>query len=261
MSEPRRTISLLTDFGTRDGFVGVMKGVIAGIAPEANVIDHSHKVPPQDILSASLLLETSYRFFPKGSIHVVVVDPGVGPGRRGLVVESQERFFVGPDNGVLTPVLEKARIHSIENTDFMLPRISMTFHGRDVFAPVAAHLANGRRLEEFGPPVVDPVQICLPQPILSQDGLEGMVQYIDRFGNLITNFDSTIVTSLVAGRMVAVLEDGSEWPFKGTYSDVSPGQPCAVMGGFDRLELSVFLGSAEDRTGAKVGSLVWLHEV
>ncbi len=261
MSEPRRVISLLTDFGTRDGFAGVMKGVIAGIAPEASIIDLSHKVPAQGILPASLLLETSYRFFPKGSIHVVVVDPGVGAGRHGLAVESQERFFVGPDNGVLTPILENARIHSIENPEFMLARVSLTFHGRDVFAPVAAHLARGHKVEEFGPAVRNPVQLTFPQPAMSPDGIEGMVLYIDRFGNLITNFTSSLVQSLAGGAVVARLEDGSEWPLKRTYSDVSSGERCAVIGGFDRLELSIFLGSAADRSGAKVGSLVWLREV
>ncbi len=260
MSDPRRVISLLTDFGTRDGFVGVMKGVIAGIAPDATVIDISHKVPAQDILSASLLLDSSFRFFPEGSIHIVVVDPGVGSNRRGLVVKANERYFVGPDNGVLTPVFENAQIHSIENPELMLPRISLTFHGRDVFAPTAAHLALGRRIDEFGPALQDPVHLVLPQPKVSPDGMEGMVIYIDRFGNLITNFISSLVSSLDTERVVAVLEDGSEWPFKRTYSDVSAGQRCAVIGGFDRLELSIFLGSAENKSGAKVGSLVWLHE-
>ncbi len=260
MSEPYQVISLLTDFGNRDGYAGVMKGVIAGIAPKAQVIDLSHKIPAQNILSACLLLETSYQFFPPGSIHVVVVDPGVGLGRRGLVAESGGKFFTAPDNGALTPILDGARIHSIEKAEFMLERVSLTFHGRDVFAPVAAHLACGHRVEEFGPEVKDPVRLQYPQPTLSADGIEGMVLYIDRFGNLITNFDVLVVNSLREGQVVAVLEDGSEWPLKQTYSDVSAGQRCAVMGGFDRLELSIYLGSAEDRSGAKVGSLVWLHD-
>ena len=259
MSDPRRVISLLTDFGTRDGFVGVMKGVISGISPEATVVDLSHKVPAQDILSASLLLDSAYRFFPEGSIHVVVVDPGVGSKRRGLVVKSNERFFVGPDNGVLTPIFENAQIHSIENPELLLPRISFTFHGRDVFAPAAAHLALGRTVDEFGPAIQDPVQYVLPLSKVSPDGIEGVVLYIDRFGNLITNFESSLVYSLETERVVAVLEDGSKWPLKRTYSDVSTGQRCAVIGGFDRLELSIYLGSAENKSGAKVGSLVWLH--
>jgi hypothetical protein len=261
MSDRSRVISLLTDFGTRDGFAGVMKGVIARIAPEATVVDISHKIPSQDIQSACLLIETSYRFFPKGSIHVVVVDPGVGSGRRGLVAESGGHSFVGPDNGVLTPVVAGASIHSIENPSFLLDPVSLTFHGRDVFAPVAAHLTQGHALEEFGPPVTDPVLLALPQPAVSPDGVEGRIVYIDRFGNLITNFPSSLLRSLAWGKAVAVLEDGSEWPLKRTYSDVSPGQPCAVVGGFDRLELSIFLGSAEDKSGAKVGSNVRLCEI
>lgn len=261
MPEPHRVITLLTDFGSRDGFAGVMKGVILSIAPAVCVVDISHKVPSQDIHSGCLLLETSFSYFPKGSIHVAVVDPGVGSGRRGLVIESRGSFFVGPDNGIFTPVLEGAQIHSIENPRFMLEPVSLTFHGRDIFAPVAAHLSLGHRLEEFGPSVKDPQCLHLAEPLVSSKEIEGVVLYIDHFGNLITNFRTACLRSLPWPRVVAVLEDGSQWPLKGTYSDVSPGQPCAVIGGFDRLELSIFLGSAEDKSGAKAGSRVWLRQI
>lgn len=257
---PPRIITLLTDFGLQDGFVGVMKGVIAGIAPEARVVDISHDIPPQNIRSAAFLLGASYRFFPRQSIHVVVVDPGVGSDRRGLLVCSKEHYFIGPDNGVLSPILEGALVLSIENPHYRLKWVSATFHGRDIFAPAAAHLAQGCDLDGFGPEISDPIRIVFPEPAATEKGFEGEIVYIDRFGNLVTNLTTShIFPAMETSQGVAVLEDGSEWPLRRTYSEVAAGKPCAVQGGYDRLELSISMGSAADKSGAAIGSRVWLR--
>lgn len=253
-------ITLLTDFGLQDGFVGVMKGVIAGIARDAHVVDISHDIPPQNIRSAAFLLEASYRFFPRQTIHVVVVDPGVGSGRRGLLVCSKEHYFIGPDNGVLSPILNDAQIFLIENPDYCLNKISATFHGRDIFAPAAAYLALGCDPKGFGSEVTDPVRLAFPEAVTSNGGIEGEIVYIDRFGNLVTNLTaSQVIPIMKTTRGISVLEDGSEWPLHRTYSEVAPGESCAVLGGYDYLELSVSMGSAAAKSGATIGSKVWLR--
>jgi hypothetical protein len=251
---PLPVIALLTDFGIEDGFVGVMRGVIAGIAPKAVVIDHSHAVPPQDIRAASFLLSSSAKYFPPRTIHVAVVDPGVGSKRRGLALESGGRLFVGPDNGIFTSFLDGARIHSLENPEYWLPQVSHTFHGRDIFAPVAAHLANSCPLERLGPEIFDPIRLELLKANATSDGWQGRLVYIDRFGNLVTSFTEENVSNLAAGGPLEVrLEDGSVWPVCKTYSEVPAYGPCAVMGGFGTLELSINLGHAAEKTGALAG--------
>jgi S-adenosylmethionine hydrolase len=236
-----------------------MKGVIARIAPGTAVIDLSHEVSPQDVRSASFLLGEWFKYFPGGTVHVVVVDPGVGSSRRGLALHSRDHFFVGPDNGVFTSVLDGAEVRCLDRSEYWLDEVSSTFHGRDVFAPVAAHLASGVCLDSFGPVVKDPVKLVIRDPLPSEKGWQGEIIYIDRFGNLITTFTEQFVADNVGSSCVAKLEGGDVWPVRRTYSQVPIGERCAVFGGFGRLELSVNQGNAASLSGAQVGDPVFLR--
>src|SRR5262245_28139236 len=184
-------ITLTTDFGLSDPFVGMMKGVILGIAPNAQLVDLTHEVHSYDILEAALIVEASYRYFPSGSVHVIVVDPGVGSERRPMAVAANGHIFVGPDNGVLSLVLDgnsaEARVYEITNQSFFRGPVSRTFHGRDIFAPVAAHLVRGTPIESVGRPILDFVKSPFPTPRLQAGKLSGTVLRIDKFGNIITN--------------------------------------------------------------------------
>ena len=183
-------ITLLTDFGTQDYFVAAMKGVILSINPEVQIVDITHDVPPQDIEGASFNLLACYKDFPDGTIHVAVVDPGVGSSRRAIVVQCANQLFVGPDNGLFSWICEREGKHKarhVTNEAFLREVISTTFHGRDVFAPIAAHLSNGTSPDEFGPLVLDIVSLDSLGPRMTDDGVEGRIIHIDRFGNCITN--------------------------------------------------------------------------
>ncbi|HHT9159902.1 MAG TPA: SAM hydrolase/SAM-dependent halogenase family protein, partial [Candidatus Brocadiaceae bacterium] len=184
-------ITLLTDFGNQDAYVGVMKGVITGINPLANIIDICHNIPPQDVFNAAYLLYTSYKYFPRGTIHVAVVDPGVGSRRDIVCVVTKDYFFLVPDNGILSFIIQDEKpksIFRITNSKYFLPSPSNTFHGRDVFAPVSAHLSLGAKLRQLGIKINQLKQLDIPKPDYKKTGqLEGQVIYIDRFGNLISN--------------------------------------------------------------------------
>jgi S-adenosylmethionine hydrolase len=254
-------ITLTTDFGLRDPFVGIMKGVILGICPAARLVDLSHEVSPQDVFEGALLLESSARFFPPGTVHLAVVDPGVGSRRRGLAISAAGQQFVGPDNGLLTAMLNEPgwRAVSLENPDYRLAEVSRTFHGRDVFAPAAAHLAAGVALERLGPPVRDPVRLYLPDCRLEDGALVGEVIGADRFGNLIT--------SLTAWRMG---EAGADWQVElggrvlgslvNCYAQGREGEASAVIGSTGRVEIFVRNGSALALLGAGRGTPVRLRK-
>lgn len=231
----RRFITLLTDFGTVDGYVGEMKGVLYTLAPEAAVVDITHDVPPQDVERARLTLARVWRRFPSGTVHVVVVDPGVGSARAGLAVESDGRFLVGPDNGVLSPGL---LLPSARGVELPVPRTaSHTFHGRDIFAPVAAALARGESLDSVGAPATSPIVRRTPEPIRNGDGsLDGQVIAIDRFGNAITNlFTRDGGTVLVNGNVIDI---------RRTYAEVPIGGLVAVVGSTGFIEVAVRDGNA-----------------
>ena len=183
-------ITLTTDFGTADGFVGAMKGVILSLAPQATVIDVTHGIPPHDVRAGAFALETALPYFPQNAIHVVVVDPGVGSERAAILVETEQGRFVAPDNGVLTSVVPNdsaAHVYSLDKPNYWRRQVSATFHGRDVFAPVAAHLARGVRPALLGTPRAEMVRLPWPQPHRHGDEIRGEVIHVDRFGNLITN--------------------------------------------------------------------------
>jgi S-adenosylmethionine hydrolase len=193
--KPLTVITLTTDFGTSEGYHSVMKGVIYNIAPQVKIVDMTHAIPPQNLYAAAFVLEINVFYFPEDSIHVVVVDPGVGTERRAVAGRIGDQYFVAPDNGVLTRVLLRAgregwstEFVTLDRPSLWLEDISSTFHGRDIFAPVAAHLANGERLEAMGTPLKDLVHLPIALPVKNEEGVKGEVIYIDHFGNAITNF-------------------------------------------------------------------------
>jgi hypothetical protein len=249
--DARRVITLLTDFGGSDPFVGVMKGVILGINPEAVIVDLCHGTTAHDPSEAAFLLVTSYRYFPKGTIHVAVVDPGVGGPRRPILAACDGHLFVGPDNGLLGPIAERGRpssIRAITAARYFLQPVSTTFHGRDIFAPVAGHLSLGAEPDRFGHPIEDYVRLTLPRP--SQRGarsIKGEILHIDCFGNLVTNIARDDLELLASEGPIAALVvriAGRTLPIVAYYAQVAPGAPGAVIGSADYLEIFVHQGNA-----------------
>ena len=255
-------MALLTDFGAMDPYVGAMKGAILSVCPEATLVDLAHEVPPHDVLAGALTLHAACRTFPAGTVFVAVVDPGVGSPRRGLALRAGPHLFVGPDNGLFSFVLREhpeARIHGLENTRLFRSPVSPVFHGRDVFGPVAGHLAQGVGLGEVGPKVEDPVLLEAPEPRkLATGEWEAAVLYVDRFGNLTTSLSERAVEG---ARAVEVWVGGATIPWVGTYSEVRPGTPCALVGSSGRLEVAVREGSASARLGVGKGSPVRVRVV
>ncbi len=259
-------IAILTDFGSRDAYVGVMKGVIYTLYPAARIVDLTHEVQPQNVREGAFLLAAAWPYFPDGTVFLAVVDPGVGTERRMLAARCGRHYFVGPDNGLLTLVWRQAaereeRCQAVALTE---PRWwwpgrtpSRTFHGRDIFAPVAAHLARGVELEAFGPPVTDPVLLEFPEPRRSADtALEGEILHVDRFGNCISNLTEADVRALGDLNHVAVKAAGMVIQIREAYGEVEPGQTLALFNSEGFLEIAVREGSAARRLGLKVGDPV-----
>jgi S-adenosylmethionine hydrolase len=241
-------ITLLTDFGQRDGFVGTMKGVILSICPEAKIVDISHEIEPQNIDAAAFVLNNSYKYFPCGTIHVVVIDPGVGSKRQIVCVSAFEHLFLAPDNGVLKYIYREypeAEMVQVSNKKYFLHRISQTFHGRDIFAPVAAYLAQGVDFKDLGPPVEDCEKGRLPELTESPQGIQGEVVYIDHFGNLITNIPRERLEKYDIKSIEIHLK---QWTIKGlcnSYMEGNKDAPIALIGSSGFLEISVKLGNAK----------------
>jgi S-adenosylmethionine hydrolase len=231
----RPIITLTTDFGTTDGYVGELKGVLISSAPDAEIIDITHDIPPQDVERARLTVARIWRRFPEGSIHVVVVDPGVGSERAALAVASDGRFLVGPDNGVLSPALliPSARVVALH----VPSGASATFHGRDVFAPAAASLANGASIDALGVEAESPIVRRTPEPTRRADGaIDGEVIVIDRFGNAVTNLISLRGGTIEVGSLVI--------PIRRTYADAKVGEAVAVVGSSGFIEVAIRDGDA-----------------
>lgn len=249
MGSETRVITLLTDFGTQDYFVGAMKGVILSRNPQAQIVDITHDIPPQDIESAAFNLLACYRNFPAGSIHVAVVDPGVGSQRRALIVEAADQFFVGPDNGLFSWICEREgewhAVHATNESFFHHP-VSNTFHGRDVFAPVAAALSLGRELHEFGPGVDDILRLrSLELEQADDHTLDGRVIHIDRFGNCITNLTTAALRSAGPATAWRIVIGGQEVnSFHPFFAEASPGEVFCTSGSAGFLEISVRNASA-----------------
>ena len=253
-------ITLTTDFGLADGYVAAMKGVIAGIAPHAVVVDITHQIPPQDVCAAAYVLHTTLPSFPPGAVHVAVVDPGVGSARRALAVRTARGLLVGPDNGVFTYVLQAepfALCIELDQPAYWRPTLSRTFHGRDLFAPVAAHLAAGAALEQLGTPVADPVLLEIAAPERFADGrIHGSIVYIDHFGNLISNIPSEWLTGR---RWLIYIADRQLTGPLTTYSEAAPGALLALPGSNGLLEIALREGNAAQQLAGSVGMAVMLH--
>jgi len=259
-------IALLSDFGTRDHYVGVMKGVMLGINPEVTFVDLSHDVPPHDIAAAAHELASTYRYFPAGTIFLVVIDPGVGSARRGIAAEAGDWKFVAPDNGVLTGVFQEAvprKVVELTERRYARPTVSRTFEGRDRFAPAAAWLSKGVHLAALGRPVADYTLLDLAAPRVEETRLVGVVTRIDRFGNVITNLDRKSCERLTEG--VGVLQltvDGhSIARIVSTYGDIGPDEVAALFGSTDHLECAMRAQSAADQLGVDIGVEVELVRV
>jgi S-adenosyl-L-methionine hydrolase (adenosine-forming) len=243
-------ITLLTDFGTADGYAGEMKGVLLSAVPNASIVDISHDIPPQDVELGRLTIARYWRRFPAGTIHLAVVDPGVGSARPALVVASDGRFLVGPDNGLLSPALLMPDAHAV--TLAVPERASPTFHGRDVFAPAAAALARGKPVEDLGEAAHNPVIRRTPEPRRGADGsVQGEVIAIDRFGNAVTNLLGRIGSVAVAGRTLLLSR---------TYSELMPGEAGAVIGSTGLIEVVVRDGRASEVLSLTRGSAVSLSD-
>ena len=255
-------ITLTTDFGVADWFVGTMKGVILGIQPRAHLVDITHEIPAGDIRAGAFALAASHGFFPRGTVHVAVVDPGVGSRRRAIAVRTMNYFFVGPDNGDLSLALAREKIkalHRITNEQFCLHSVSNTFHGRDVFAPVAANLSNGLPIGKVGASIKEFVKLSWPEPQRSANSIKGEIAYIDRFGNAITNIGNAALTSPVEGSCEIIVKGKRLCALQRFYQAVAHGDPVAVPGSSGFLELAVNGGSAANKFKLKVGEAVILR--
>jgi S-adenosyl-L-methionine hydrolase (adenosine-forming) len=254
----RPVITLLTDFGSADPYVGMMKGVIATICPSANVVDITHEVPPQDIRTGAFFLERSFRYFPPHTVHVAVVDPGVGTSRKPLAVRSEGHLFVGPDNGLLSLAAKRARAVTLTRASYFRDVISHTFHGRDIFAPVAAHLAAGAPWASLGPVARRIVKLPGLRARRSARGFRGAVACVDRFGNLITNLDRGAWTSLRRPRLSAGSFAATSLSL--SYGAVRRGELALIVGGYGLLEIAAREASAAKILGLGSGALVELVE-
>lgn len=254
-------ITLTTDFGTRDAYVAEMKGVMLGIAVSVrqavSLVDLTHEVAAHDVTEGALALDAAAPFFPRGSIHLAVIDPGVGTDRRGLVVRTERALLVGPDNGLFTPFLEAAgrwEAWELRAEEYRLSAVSRTFHGRDIFAPAAAHLATGVAPERFGPPVRDPVRLSWPTVRAVTGAVAGAVLHVDRFGNLVTSIRAETLDEV--GGSVRIRLGGRALPLVGTYGELEAGQAGALVGSSGRIEIAVREGSAAARFKARRGTPV-----
>jgi len=260
--DPNGVITLLTDFGLSDPYVGILKGVILEINPNARLVDITHDVPPGSIPEAAFILLEAHEFFPKGTVHLAVVDPGVGGDRRPVAIQTKQHFFVGPDNGLFWPIIDRypsSRIILLKENQYFLPEISETFHGRDIFAPVAAHLSMGIDIGLLGPILKDPTPLSIPLPEKRDNLLTGRVIRIDHFGNLITNIHrKTLEEFLGKYRPVIHLGDIRIDGIRRTYSDGKKGEVVALIGSAGYLEIAVNLGRACDLDGLAVKEAIGL---
>jgi hypothetical protein len=256
----RPVIALLTDFGTRDHYAGAMKGVALGICPDATLVDITHDVPPHDVLAGALELAAACRYFPAGTVFLVVVDPGVGSARRGIAAEAGDYRFVAPDNGVLTVAFDDTppkKIVELTERRYARPTVSRTFEGRDRFAPAAAWLAKGIDLAALGRPAASIHRLDIPQPLSAGDLLSGEVLRVDRFGNLITNIDRRTFEKFASGGALAIrMGDRQVSRVVSTYADAAAGELTALFGSSDHLEIAVSGGSAAAALAAGRGAHV-----
>jgi S-adenosylmethionine hydrolase len=237
-----------------------MKGVILNVNPQVQIVDITHAIPPQDVHGAAFLIDSAYRYFPTGTIHVIVVDPGVGSERRAIICQTETAYFVCPDNGILTHILHNekhAHAVAVENPAYFLPQVSNTFHGRDIFAPVAAHLSRGVPISKLGNPVTQPVQLALPKPQVTEEMVIGHIIWIDSFGNLVTNISHDILESLEQRNDVVIHAGSAQLShLNRSYAESAIGEVLAIVGSSNRLEISINQGDAAQVLGLKRGDTI-----
>ena len=254
-------LTLTTDFGSKDGFVGTMKGVIWKICPDVQIADITHEVAPQNVQEGAIALWRAYAFFPEGTVHVAVVDPGVGTQRRAIAARLGAHYFVAPDNGLLTPILEETekkglpvQFVNLTNPDYWLPDVSHTFHGRDIFSPVGAHLAHGVPLADLGPVITDVTRVALPRPEKTTGGWRAQISVIDIFGNLTTNLPASVLTGQ---RNITFRLKGAEVNgMVASYGHRQPGELVALEDSEGYIEIAIVNGNGAKKLGAKVGDVV-----
>ncbi len=263
--DPCGVITLMSDFGMSDHFVGVMKGVILNINPNVEIVDITHSIPPQDVYGAAFLVDSTCRYFPAGTIHVVVVDPGVGSRRRAIVCQTETAYFVCPDNGVLSYVLDEDSAHRVvvlDNSTYWLSEVSNTFHGRDIFAPVAAHLSRGTSLSQFGHSANNVLRLPIQIPHVTKTVIVGSVIWIDRFGNLITNLTSDMLESFGMNDGFVIKAGKAEvYQLNCAYAESEKGECLAIIGSSGHLEISVNQESAARVLGLKRNNLIEIHKI
>lgn len=256
----RPVVALLTDFGTRDHYAGTLKGVVLNVCPDASLVDIAHDIPAHDVMAGALELAACYRYFPHGTVFLVVIDPGVGSSRRGIAADVGDYRFVAPDNGVLSAVFRESppkKLVELTERKYALPTVSHTFEGRDRFAPAAGYLAKGIALVWLGKTIKDFQSIELAQASVLGDEVRGEVVRIDRFGNLITNIDRPTFESCASGRSISIEAGSRDVPrLVATYAEAPHGELCALFGSTDHLEVAINGGDAAAALGAGRGTPV-----
>ncbi|MEX0723051.1 MAG: SAM-dependent chlorinase/fluorinase [Gracilimonas sp.] len=240
-------ITLTTDFGLQDHYVSAMKAVMLGIAPNVRFVDISHEIPPQDIMAGAWVVRNTAFLYPPNTVHLVVVDPGVGTSRHPVVLKVKDQYFVGPDNGIFSLFFNEYdyEAYKLNNITYWREGVSKTFHGRDVFAPVAAHLSNGVELKELGEPIEELVTYHWAVPIADKDGLQGWVVHIDRFGNLVTNISEELIEDHLKKKNVKIYVGNTMLnKIVSTFGDVEEGEPAAFIGSSGMLEIGINKGNA-----------------
>jgi S-adenosylmethionine hydrolase len=258
-----RLITLTTDFGTKDPFAGIMKAVILGINPDVRIIDLSHGIPPQDVMAGALVLRHSAPFFPPATIHVAVVDPGVGSGRRALLIESRGCFFIGPDNGILSLAVEGDKPRQaveLSNEIYHLRPTSATFHGRDIFAPVAGYLSLGIPPQDFGARVDGFERLAWPEVITGEHSIQGEIVYIDGFGNLVTNIQEQHLKGRRAETLTVSLGNVTVRGLASNYTNGAEKDFVALINSMGLLEISLFKRNAHLQSGIQIGVRVEVRE-
>lgn len=240
-------ITLTSDFGLQDQYVSAMKAVILGIAPDVRLTDISHDIPAQDIMAGAWVVRNAAFLFPPETVHLVVVDPGVGTKRHPVALKIQDQYFVGPDNGIFSLFFKEFdyKAYKLNNSDYWRNEVSKTFHGRDIFAPVAAHISNGVPLAKLGEPIDELVTYHWAVPIADKDGLQGWVVHIDRYGNLITNISVALIQDHIQKKSVKIYVGNTMLnTIVSTFGDVEEGEPAAFIGSSDMLEIGINKGNA-----------------
>jgi S-adenosyl-L-methionine hydrolase (adenosine-forming) len=252
-------VAVTTDFGLRDPYVGIMSGVMLGINANARIVDVTHHVAPQDVAHGSFVLASAAAAFPAGTVHLAVVDPGVGGKRRAIAMRTSQQLFVAPDNGLLSDVMDADQDFvavELSNPEYFRAEVSQTFHGRDIFAPVAAHLSLGVDIDALGERVTNPLRLRTSQPEIAADGVKGSVRFVDHFGNIVTNIPGSLVSTHDAE---IALGDLRIQGLANAYETAAEGRPLAIVNSYGLVEIAVRGGNAAARLGARRGTAITIR--